>query len=144
VLTGPGFIELRVGEAIWMTAARLIITALAGLSLLLANTSWDWRLFALAALLLSSVLIHFRLHGFAGTRRMRLYANGAITLLHHDRTEQHASLHNDAWVSRWVTVIGIERLDRGSTRRLIIAKSINDPENYRRLLKLLRLGACRA
>jgi len=123
-----------------MRAIRVILTVIAGLSLLLANTSWPWKIISLAGLVLTSAFVSIQTQRHSGIHGMRLYNNGAVTLLLDNRSEIPAVIKEGAWLNRWVSVLCIRRLDQRSPLRLIISRNRNQADNYRGMLKLIRLG----
>ncbi len=133
------YIELQTGEAAWTGLARLIIAGLALSSLLFAPTDLLFKLIAIAALAFMTVLVWLRRR--VSILSLRLYDNGMVTLLTTLDTEIPAVLESGAWTTPWVSILPVGRLDRWPKQKLVISRSKNHPDNYRRMLKYLRLGA---
>jgi hypothetical protein len=123
-----------------MRLIRCTLTVATGFSLLLANTPWLWKLLALACFGLMVAIIYFQIQRLASIRLLRLYWDGAITLVLENCVEIPAALKDGAWSSPWVSVLRISRLDTWSMERLVISRSRNRPDSYRQMLKLLRFG----
>jgi len=134
-------IDLQVGEDGWLTAAWLILAVIAFVSLLTANTSWGWKLAALASLSLTFAFSCWQARRAANIRLVRLYSNGVVTLVLEGNIEIPGVLEGQAWISPWISVLPVGRFDRWKRQWLLVCRSRNHPTDYRRMLKFLRLGA---
>ncbi len=135
------FIELQIGEAAWLKAARLILAVLALIALLTANTSWVWKLASLIVLMLTFSLIYLQSHRSGGIRVVHLYRNGAVTLWNGQDMEIPAVLEGVPWLTPWVSILSVGRFDRWPRQRLVVCRSNNHPDDYRHMLNCLRLGS---
>lgn len=133
-------IELQVGETAWPKRLRLIILLIALLSLILAHTAPVFRLLAIAALILTAAFVYLRMNQRENIRALRLYHDGAVTLLSRSDVEAPGVLESGAWTTRWFSILPIGRFDRWPRQHLLISRSNNHPDNYRHMLQYLRLG----
>jgi len=139
---GPdSFLELQAGEDGRFKAAWLILAVIAFLSLLAANTSWGWKLVALASLSLTFAVTRWQARRTDNIRLVRLYSNGAVTLVPERDAEIPGVLEGQAWVSPWISVLSVGRFDRWQKQWLLVCRCRNHPADYRRMLKFIRLGA---
>jgi hypothetical protein len=138
---GPdSFLVLQAGEDGRFKAAWLILTVTAYLLLLAANTSWGWKLAALVSLSLTFAVTRWQARRANDIRLVRLYSNGTVTLVLESNIEIPGVLAGQAWISPWISVLPVGRFDRWKRQRLLICHSRNHPADYRRMLKILRLG----
>jgi len=135
------FIELHTGEDARLKAARLILTALACIALLTANSWWIWKLALLAVLALVFSLIYLQSQRNGGVRVVHLYRSGAVTLWDEQNMEIPAVLEGVPWLTPWVSVLPVGRFDRWPRQRLVVCRSNNHPDDYRHMLNCLRLGS---
>jgi hypothetical protein len=134
-------IDLQAGEPDWLKLLRLILIALALLSLMLASSAVSFRLIALASLAIMTVFIYRQRRRQTSIERLRVYGNGTVTLVDRVGLETPAMLDDGAWTMCGLSVLPVGRFDRWQKQRLLISLSRNHPDNYRRLLIFLRLGS---
>lgn len=134
----PDHVELRSGSGPWLDHLQLLITIAAAISLLLLATPWPWKFSALAAL--------SGAYGLAVRHNKRRHSPCTL-LLQMDGTlrQKQPGIELDgviegAWVSRWLCVIHWTATGDRSQRHSLVCVSNNRPEDFRRLLVLLRLG----
>ena len=71
-----------------------------------------------------------------------LHLDGRLEL-RDDGSEIHGVARPEAWTSRWFCVLRWTRNDIGRHCNSLVCASENHPDDYRRLLTWLRLGAFR-
>lgn len=132
-------LDLVLGPCRWEAPARNLLALTGVVALLAAPSNGAWKLAALAALAAT---------WYGSGRRAR--ADGATTLsLHADGTTTLTSAEGErpvrlvarAWLSRRFCLVEWSELDRPGRGRGQVCASNNDPDDYRRMLGLLRLGA---
>ena len=123
-----------------MKAVRIILLVLALLHLLMANISLAWKAITIPVLLLVFALTSWKVHQKAGIQRLRLYRDGMVTLVQQDGLEIPAVLEGESWVSARVSVLSVGRFDRWPRQQLLVCRSNNRPDDYRQMLRCLRLG----
>lgn len=133
-------ISLVTGESRWLRITRHGLFATAALALAFSPTDPIWRWAAVAGLGLVAILISINLHRMARIRSLRLMTDGMVTLCPGDPPEIHATLGRDGWFTAWMTIIPLDCLDRPKQLRVLVCRSRNHPDDYRRLLSRMRLG----
>jgi len=131
-------IKIRTGASSWLKRLHFIVLALAVGGILAANSNWVFRLAALTAIVFVTGL---SLRDMSRTKRYRvlhIHTNGLVSLLDENDEETPGVLEPGAWVSRYLSLVKIGRLDVWRPAYLIICASRNSAEEYRRLLKILR------
>ena len=134
----PDRIELRSGACFWLARLQRLITFAAAILLLALTTPWPWKLGALAALSVAHALAvrHNRRHHSSSA--LQLQVDG--TLRQKQPGIELDGIVESAWVSRWLCVIHWTATGERFQRHNLICASNNRPEDFRRLLVLLRLG----
>ena len=137
------WLEVRFGRSSWMDAAEALL-ALSGLTAILISPAiGSWKL-ASALLLLAGYLVLRRLA--AGKNRagmLRLFEDGTARIVSNDRVREAVATPH-GWTSRWFSVIILRELSGGRIRRCLVCRSENHPEDYRNLLKFLRMRSTAA
>jgi len=122
-----------------MMWAHIIITLLGILAVLISPASWQWKV----CLVLTG--------GCAGlllARKMTDMHNSGIVRILPDSTAMYATalekriftiLCHQQWVCRWFCSLAVSLAHDGQRKDLIICASNNNPDEYRRLLKFLRM-----
>jgi hypothetical protein len=134
------FIELEAGVGTWYKLLYYLVVLLAVLAILTANTGWFIKLTVLGALFLFCCYLKWQIHQQKSIRRLRIYSDGAVTLIGSTRQEFPGILERDNWTARWISVVSVGRFDRWGTQRLLVCASRNHASDYRQLIKRLRLG----
>jgi len=133
-------IDLVTGESRWLRIARHGLFATAASMLAFAPTDPIWRWAAVAGVGLVAMLASIRLGRMTRIRSLHLMAHDMVTLRRVDLPEIQATLGSDSWCTAWMTIIPLNCLDRQKRLRVLVCRSRNHPEDYRRLLRLIRLG----
>jgi hypothetical protein len=135
------FLELEAGVDSWFKTLYFFVTLLAVLALLIATTTWPIKLAVLGALFLFCSFSSWQIHQQKTIRQLRIYSNGAVTLISRTRQEFPGILEGDSWTTRWVSIVPVGRFDRWRTHRLLVCARANNASDYRRLIKRLRLDS---
>jgi len=135
------FIELNAGVDSWFKTLYSLVVLLAVLAILTVHTPWPIRLTVLGALLLFCCFSSWQIHRQKTIRQLRIYSNGAVTLISRTRQEFPGILESESWTTRWVSIVPVGRFDRWRTHRLLVCARANNVSDYRRLIKRLRLGS---
>ena len=137
------FIELEAGVDSWLKLLYVFVTLLAILAILTVNTAWAIKLAALGALFLFFCFSSWQMYHQKSIRQLRIYGNGAVTLISRTRQEFPGILARNNWTTRWVSIVPVGRFDRWGTQRLIVCAGRNNASDYRQLLIRLRLAGIR-
>jgi len=133
------YLELRFGISYWMQAAQTVLALLGVLAILAAPANWKWKLVSVLLLAISAVWVHFRsVHsGRSGT--IRLFNDGTALLTIASKAPVNAVQGPNGWVSRWFSILTLREADSGRKHHCVVCASDNHPDEYRRLLKFLRM-----
>jgi len=136
---GTDLLEIRFGGCLWLKAAHVFLTALGLLAILVSPANWKWQLASIALLILLAFILHARsVHGDrSGTILLR--ADGRALLETASGLRISAVQGPNGWVSRWVSVLTLLETDGGREHRCVICASENRPDDYRLLLKQMRM-----
>lgn len=134
----PDRVQLRSGVCLWLSQLQRLVAFVATLLLLTLSTPWHWKLGTLLALsvVFASVVRHNARHHPHGRLMMRM--DGTL-LQERGDVEMHGMVEG-AWVSRWLCVIHWATAEDNRQRHSLVCASNNRPEDFRRMLVLLRLG----
>ena len=135
------FVELEAGVDSWFKTAYFVVALLAVLAILTANTAWSIKFTALGALFLFFCFFSWQMYHHKVIRQLRIYSNGAVTLISRTGQEIPGILENNNWTTRSISIVPVGRFDRWRTQRLLVFASRNNASVYRQLLKRLRLGS---
>ena len=133
------YIEIRFGHAPWMMWAHVVITLLGILAVLISPASWQWKVCLVLTGGCASLLL---------ARKMSAMHNTGIVRILPDSTAFYATaiekriftiLCHQQWVCRWFCSLAVSLAHDGKRKDLIICASKNSPDEYRRLLKFLRM-----
>ena len=136
-----GPIDLICSEAGWLKVAKYTLILIVAVSLLTANTTLPWKFISLAGLVAASFILHLSLRCKPLPRRIRLFSEGHVTLVTAEGERIAAMMTSHAWSSPWLCILPVIRANDGLTLRLPICRSRNHSEDYRKLLRVLRLGS---
>ena len=136
-------LDLRTGCARWLRWSHAAISLLALLGILAAAASVAWTVAAVIALAAVHAATARRMNRPASSGRLKLFTDGRAVLF--TAAGPVAAMQSERrWVSRWFCVLPLECRDDERSLRVIVCRSLNDPDTYRRLLQHLRLGAADA
>jgi hypothetical protein len=133
-------LDLRTGCARWLRWSHAVVSLLALLAILAAAASVAWTVVAVIALAAVHAATARRMNHPASSGRLRLFTDGRAVLF--TAAGPVAAMQSEhRWVSRWLCVLPLDRFDGERSLHVIVCRSLNDPDTYRRLLQRLRLGA---
>lgn len=135
---GVPAIELYVGYARWLRWGHAGVSLLGLAGILGSGARPAWMAAAVAALALVHLAYARRMSGPGSHGRLRLFADGTVVFGDSGKAVS-ARQRRGGWMSRWVCAIPLERLTDGRRRTVIVCRSLNPPDDYRRLLVRLRL-----
>ncbi len=135
------FIELNAGGDSWFKTLYSLVALLAVLAILIVHTPWSIKLTALGALFIFCSFSSWQIHQQKTIRQLRIYSNGAVSLISRTRQEFPGILEGDSWTTRWVSIVPVGRFDRWRTHRLLVCARANNASDYRQLIKRLRLDS---
>lgn len=134
----PDRIELRSGACSRLGQVQNLVSLLGAVLLLTLSTPLHLKLATLATLYIVHLLVardNIRRHP-PGRLLMRLDG----TLLQKTGDVEVHGLVAGAWVSRWLCVIHWTPAEDRKQQHSLVCASSNRPEDYRRMMVLLRLG----
>jgi len=132
------FFDVRFGVSKWLRTARFLALLAGSAAILASPANWIWKLLAIF-LLLVVFFLHARSNSAKQSGWVRLYADGTALLWPASGKEIYATLDAHCWVSRWLGVMTLCEPDNGPRHHCIACASDNHPDDYRRLLKFLRM-----
>jgi len=134
-------IDLVTGESRWLRVCRYVLFATTAATLAFAPADPVWRWTGLLGLGLAYVLVSVNLRKMSRIPYLRLLGDGMVTVGGAGQPEINAALGKNSWVTAWMAVVPVICLDHRARLRLLVCRSRNHPQEYRRLLKRLRLGS---
>lgn len=132
-------LELYAGCARWLRWSHAGVSLLAMAGILGSGAAPAWSAAAVIALVAVHAGTARSMSGSATSGRLRLFADGSAVLFA-AAAPVALSRTDGGWVSRWFCVLPLLRRDSGRRLHLIVCRSLNTPDAYRRLLVRLRLG----
>ena len=136
----PERIELLTGAARWLSALQGLVALAAACVLLTAPAPWAWRLGALVALSLFTLIAAGLPPGWQARGKLVLNLDGRVRVTDADG-ETEGLVNGGAWVSPWFCVLHWMALEGGARRHSLLCASLNRADDYRRFLCWARLGA---
>ena len=138
-MAAADFLEVRFGCSYGLIAAQALLASLGILAILLTPANWIWKLCAVLLLILFSIFVHARSVHQSRSGVIRLFADGTAWLRTLSRREVNAVQGRNGWVSRWFSVLTLYEARNGRKYYCVICAAENHPDEYRRLLKFLRM-----
>ena len=134
-------IDLVTGESRWLITSRYLLFFTAAMALAFAPADPVWKWSGLAALGPMYILVISSLRRASCIRSLRLSGDGMITLGRQGQPDIPASLGTDGWSTAWMSIVPCHRVDHPRPVRVLVCRSLNHPQDYRRLLSRMRLGS---
>jgi len=122
-----------------MKRAHVLISLLGILAVMVSPAAWAWKLFLTPLVVCAFALIARNMGAARITGVIRLFPDGTAVFTTGSEKRVFATLGNHHWVSRWFCSVAIYLARGGGKRFLVICAAHNDPDEYRRLLKFLRM-----
>lgn len=138
-MTRAEALDLNFGSDRWLEALPFAIMILGWLSVLSTSSDWVWKGAFCILLMLITGMLRRAAHCPDQSGAIRLFSDGTAFLRTADGDEFHALQRDHAWVSRWLCVVPLDRLDNGKRHTCLICATLNRPAEYRRLLQWLRM-----
>ncbi len=133
------FLEIRFGTSRWLKAAQILLALLGILAILASPANWIWKLGSILLLILVSVSVHTWSAHRGRSGAIHLYPDGTAFLHTASGQEINAIQGPHGWISRWLCVVTLFDDDSRAKHHCVICASENHPDEYRRLLKFLRM-----
>jgi hypothetical protein len=133
------FVEVRFGHSYWLKVAQTLVASLGLLAILVTPANWKWKISGTLLLVLAACLVHARSEHKSRSGAIRLFADGRALLWMDSRPEINAAQGRHGWVSRWFSILTLQEAGNGRKHFCVICASENHPDEYRRLLKFLRM-----
>jgi len=140
-MAGDKYIELQTDFDTRCKILYVLVFLLAFLGLVFSDTGLPLKLGAVAALLLFCCLTSWRIRQRKANGTLRIYGNGAVTLIGRSGVEIYGILEPAGWVTRSVSLVKVGLFDRWRQQQLLVCASRNSASDYRHLLKQLRLNS---
>ena len=132
-------LELVCGKAPWLLRSYYVVVFFTAMFLLVADTPAAWRLVSVALLLVAVVLGRYLDRRRNASGRIILDREGNVDFLSGERRTA-GRLSGAPWISPWVCVLHWRPLRGGWRRHSMVCRSMNRPDDYRRLRVRLRLA----
>ena len=132
-------LDVRFGISRRLQVAFLLLVSLGLLAILITPAGWAWKFGSILLLILASISVHAWSVHQSQAGAIHLLSDGAALLRTDSGQEINAIQGRHSWVSRWICVVTLYVVDNNMKRHCVICASENCPDDYRRLLKLLRM-----
>ena len=132
-------LDVRFGISRRLQLAFWLLAALGLLAILITAASWAWKLGSILFLILASISVHAWSVHQSRAGAIQLLADGTALLRTVSGQEINAIQGPHGWVSRWNCVLTLYEADNDVKHNCVICASENYPDEYRRLLKLMRM-----
>ena len=132
------WLQVRFGRGAWLDVAEALLCLGGALAILVSPSDRAWKTMAIISLATLYSVMRWLSRQKAGRGLLRLYEDGAARILR-SRHSRDAVLAGGAWVSRWFAVLALREFPNGRCRRFLVCRSENHPDDYRNLLKFLRM-----
>ena len=133
------FLDIRFGPSRWLKVAHLLLALLGLLAILAAPANWLGKLGSILLLILVSYLVYVWSVQHDRSGVIQLCLDGTAQLRTVSGREINAIQGPHGWVSRWICVLTLYEADSDVKHNCVICASENYPDEYRRLLKLMRM-----
>jgi hypothetical protein len=137
-MAGDKYIELQTGVDTRFQIFYVLVFLLAFLGLVFSDTGLSLKLTTVTALLLFCCFTSWKIRQREANGTLRIYGNGAVTLIGRNGVEIYGILEPASWVTRSVSLVKVGLFDRWRQQQLLVCASRNSASNYRHLLKQLR------
>ena len=133
------YLELGFGATGWNRGAHLIISLLGAVAVLISPGSWGWKLLTFSTLATAYILIKWNMGQPENRGVIRVFQDGTAMLSTQTGRRIFGTLAEHQWVSPWLCSVAIYPAKGGWKRFLVVNRTNNDADEYRRLLKFLRM-----
>ena len=132
-------LDVRFGISRRLQVAFLLLVSLGLLAILITPAGWAWKFGSILLLILASISVHTGSVHQSRAGAIHLLSDGAALLRTDSGQEINAIQGRHSWVSRWICVVTLYVVDNNTKHHCVICAAENLPDDYRRLLKLLRM-----
>ena len=132
-------LDVRFGISRWLQVAFLLLVSLGLLAILITAASWALKFGSILLLILASISVHAWSVHQSQAGAIHLLSDGTALLRTVSGQEINAIQGRHSWVSRWICVVTLYAVDNNTKHHCVICASENHQDEYRRLLKLLRM-----
>lgn len=133
------YLELDFGQSRWMKRAINILLSLCIIGILISPATWVWKITAWSLLAVAHVLAHRLAASPLNAGVVRIFQDHTAVLSTASERRLFATLAGRHWVSPWFCSIAVHLARGGRKRFLIVCATGNDADEYRRLLRYLRM-----
>jgi hypothetical protein len=133
------YLELDFGQSRWMKRAITVLLLLCILALLISPAPWVWKISACFLLAMAHLLAQRLTASPLNNGVVRIFQDNTAMLSTASERRLFATLAARHWVSPWFCSIAVHLARGGRKRFLIVCATENDADEYRRLLKYLRM-----
>lgn len=133
------YLELDFGQSRWMKRAINVLLLLCTLALLISPSPWVWKISALSLLAVTHLMAQRLAASPLNTGVVRIFQDNTAMLSTASERRLFATLAERHWVSPWLCSIAVHTARGGRKRFLIVCATENDADEYRRLLRHLRM-----
>lgn len=133
------YLELDFGAALWMKRAHVILLILCVLAIMIAAASWTWKISAWSILAVVYLITCRATAASVNSGVVRIFKDNTAMLSTGAGQRAFATLAARQWVSPWFCSVAVHPAKGGKKRVLVICAAGNSPDEYRRLLKFLRM-----
>lgn len=134
------YLELDFGASGWMKRAHGGLVLLCILAIVIAPASWTWKISVGSVLAVIYLLACRVTKSSENSGVVRIFKDNTAMLSTASERRVFATLAARHWISPWFCSVAIHLAKGGSRRFLIVCATANDPDEYRRLLKFLRMS----
>lgn len=135
------FIELKTGVDARFKILYVLVFLLAFLGLVFSATGLSLKLTTVGALFVFFCFSSWNIRQREAIGTLRIYGNGAVTLISRSGTETYGILQPVGWVTRSVSLVKVGLFDQWRQQKLLVCASRNGASDYRHLLIRMRLNA---
>lgn len=122
-----------------MKGAVRLILALCFIAILISSAPWIWKVSAGLLLALAYRLASRITDSPVNSGVVRIFKDDTSMLSTRSEKRVFASLAEHQWMSPWFCSIAVHPARGGRRRYLVVCAAGNDADEYRRLLKYLRM-----
>jgi len=133
------YLEVRFGISYWLRAAQTALASLGVLAILASPANWKWKFVSVLLLTLFAAWVHLRSSHSGRSGTIRLFKDGTALLRIASMPHLNAVQGPNGWVCHWFCILTLKEADNGRKHHCVICASDNHPDEYRRLLKFLRM-----
>lgn len=138
-MTAVDTLRLNFGFSPWLRALQWFVALLGAMAVLLTPAGWIWKCSILFILVIAASV------AYAGTLKpgrcgqVMLFQDGIAQIFFSDGKVADVLLKENAWISRRLCVLALIEPDSRRQYHCVICASENATDQFRRLLKFLKM-----